>query len=139
MCRWQCPWLYVMTLLQLAVCSCINTTGHCSATHDCWFCTYTHPLPTPLTGAAPAPQQQPQQKPGTPGAAPEYDRDLHVTALDLIAGLAEGLGASMDPLIGESPWQFGADVVKSISANLAPGLSIAFTASTGQSHAATTR
>ena len=33
----------------------------------------------------------------------EYDRDLLVSALDLVSGLAEGLGASMDPLVACSP------------------------------------
>jgi len=39
------------------------------------------------------------------GAAPaaEYDRDLVVSALDLISGLAEGLGPSIDPLVASSP------------------------------------
>ncbi len=37
-----------------------------------------------------------------PPAAPEYDPDLHVTALDLLSGLAEGLGASLDALVGEA-------------------------------------
>lgn len=32
----------------------------------------------------------------------EYDRELHVCALDLVSGLAEALGPSIDPLVGPS-------------------------------------
>uniref|UniRef100_A0A7S0WWR5 Tubulin-specific chaperone D n=1 Tax=Chlamydomonas leiostraca TaxID=1034604 RepID=A0A7S0WWR5_9CHLO len=47
-------------------------------------------------------QLQLRADPSSGGGRHEYDREIHVCALDLVSGLAEGLGASLDPLVGPS-------------------------------------
>ncbi len=47
-------------------------------------------------------QQDAKAAAGAPGA-PAYESELRACALDLISGLAEGLGPSLDPLIANGP------------------------------------
>lgn len=52
--------------------------------------------------AAAAGHPSPARHPTT-GAVVEYDRDLVVCAMDLLSGITDGLGPSMDPLVAGTP------------------------------------